>query len=134
MAKYLVATVIALAAPKKTWTKCWPQFLTQNHKNMKKILLFIALVIAVGKVNAQQGNIVIEGTADAKYNGEYVHIYNNVLKEKHDSIIIANGKFSFTRPFKEPTRYYFYSSYEIRTKHGYAPFGILIDRPSTVKL
>ena len=101
---------------------------------MKKILLFIALVIAVGKVNAQQGNIVIEGTADAKYNGEYVHIYNNTLKEKHDSIIIANGKFSFTRPFKEPTRYYFYSSYEIRIKNGYSPFGILIDHPSIIHL
>jgi len=101
---------------------------------MKKILLFIVLVIAVGKVNAQQGNIVIEGTADAKYNGEYVHIYNNVLKEKHDSTIIANSKFSFTRPFKEPTRYYFYSSYEMKTKHGYSPFGILIDHPSIIHL
>ena len=56
---------------------------------MKKILLFIPLGIAVGKVYAQQGNIVIEGTADAKFNGEYVHIYNNVLKEKHDSTIFA---------------------------------------------
>lgn len=100
---------------------------------MKKILLFIVLAVGVHKAIAQ-GNIVIEGTADPKYNGEYVHIYNNALKEKHDSTIIANGKFSFTRLFKEPTRYYFYSSYEIRTKHGYAPFGILIDRPSTVKL
>lgn len=100
---------------------------------MKKILLFIMLAAGISKAVAQ-GNIVIEGTADPKYNGEYVHIYNNALKEKHDSTIIANGKFSFTRPFKEPTRYYFYSSYEIRTKHGYAPFGILIDRPSTVKL
>jgi len=101
---------------------------------MKKILLFIVLIAAIGKAGAQQGNIVIEGTANPQYNGEYVHIYNNALKEKHDSTIIANGKFSFTRPFKEPTRYYFYSSYEIRTKHGYAPFGILIDRPSTVTL
>lgn len=100
---------------------------------MKKILLFIVLAAGISK-GVAQGNIVIEGTADPKYNGEYVHIYNNALKEKHDSTIIANGKFSFTRPFKEPTRYYFYSSYEIRTKHGYAPFGILIDRPSTVKL
>lgn len=104
---------------------------------MKKIILFIALVVAVNKVSAQNAganNIVIEGTADAKYNGEYVHIYNNVLKEKHDSTIIANGKFSFTRPFKEPTRYMFYSSYEIRTKHGYSPFGILVDHPSVIHL
>ena len=101
---------------------------------MKKILLIIVLITAISKAGAQQGNIVIEGTADPKYNGEYVHIYNNALKEKHDSTIIANGKFSFMRPFKEPTRYYFYSSYEIRIKHGYAPFGILIDRPSAVKL
>lgn len=104
---------------------------------MKKIILFIALIAAVNKVTAQTGganNIVIEGTADVKYNGEYVHIYNNVLKEKHDSTIIANGKFSFTRPFKEATRYMFYSSFEIRTKHGYSPFGIIVDHPSTVHL
>ncbi len=104
---------------------------------MKKIILFIALIVAVSKVNAQNtgaNNIVIEGTADAKYNGEYVHIYNNVLKEKHDSTIIVNGKFSFTRPFKEPTRYMFYSSFEIRTKHGYSPFGILVDHPSVIHL
>jgi len=101
---------------------------------MKKILLFIVLIATISKVGAQQVNIVIEGTADPKYNGEYVHIYNNVLKEKHDSTIIADGKFSFTRPFKEPTRYMFYSSFEIRTKHGYAPFGILVDRPSVIHL
>jgi thiol-disulfide isomerase/thioredoxin len=103
----------------------------------RRIILFIALVVAVNKVSAQStgaNNIVIEGTADAKYNGEYVHIYNNVLKEKHDSTIIANGKFSFTRPFKEPTRYMFYSSFEIRTKHGYSPFGILVDSPSVIHL
>ncbi|MDB5087608.1 MAG: Thiol-disulfide isomerase or thioredoxin [Mucilaginibacter sp.] len=104
---------------------------------MKKLILFIALVVAINKVSAQNtgaNNIVIEGTADAKYNGEYVHIYNNVLKEKHDSTIIANGKFSFIRPFKEPTRYMFYSSFEIRTKHGYSPFGILVDHPSVIHL
>jgi thiol-disulfide isomerase/thioredoxin len=105
-------------------------------KRTFKFILLIAL-IAINRVNAQStgaNNIVIEGTADTKYNGEYVHIYNNVLKEKHDSTIIADGKFSFTRPFKEPTRYMFYSSYEIRTKHGYSPFGILIDYPSVVHL
>ena len=106
-------------------------------KKIFRLILFIIL-LAINKVNAQQGNndqsIVFEGTADAKYNGEYVHIYNNVLKEKHDSTIIANGKFSFTRPFKEPTRYMFYSSFEIRTKHGYSPFGILVDHPSVIHL
>ncbi|SHN20977.1 TlpA disulfide reductase family protein [Mucilaginibacter sp. OK098] len=106
-------------------------------RTIKKLILFIALIAAINKVGAQNtgaNNIVIEGTADARYNGEYVHIYNNVLKEKHDSTIIANGKFSFTRPFKEPTRYMFYSSFEIRTKHGYSPFGILVDHPSVIHL
>ena len=106
---------------------------------MRKAFKFILLIalIAINRVNAQSAgvnNIVIEGTADTKYNGEYVHVYNNILKEKHDSTIIANGKFSFTRPFKEATRYMFYSSFEIRTKHGYSPFGILVDHPSVVHL
>lgn len=101
---------------------------------MKKILLFILLTTAISKTNAQQGIIVIEGTVDPKYNGEFVHIYNNALKDKEDSVVIANGKFLFTKPFKEPTRYYFFSSYEMKTSHGYSPFGILIDHPSTVHL
>ena len=51
---------------------------------IKRILLFIALIISINKVNAQKKSgryIIFEGTADAKYNGEYVHIYNNILKE-----------------------------------------------------
>jgi thiol-disulfide isomerase/thioredoxin len=103
-------------------------------KTFKLMILFVAL-IAMNKVNAQDSSaqmIVFQGTADAKYNGEYVHIYNHMLNEKHDSVIVANGTFTFKQQFKEPTRYMFYSSFEIKAKHGYAPFGILVDHPSVI--
>jgi len=103
-------------------------------KNINRLLLFITL-LAIGKANAQtaaSGDIMFEGTADAKYNGEYVHIYNHLLKEKHDSAQIVNGVFTFKRPFSAATRYMFYSSYEIKAKHGYSPFGILVDHPSVI--
>jgi thiol-disulfide isomerase/thioredoxin len=105
---------------------------------MKRTGLIILLIAftAVSRLYAQvdTGSIVFEGTADAKYNGEYVHIYNHLLKEKHDSVQIVNGSFSFKRPFSVATRYMFYSSYELKTKHGYAPFGILVDHPSVVHI
>jgi len=106
---------------------------------MKRKLKFVLLIVlaAISKVQAQDVNspaIVFEGTADAKYNGEFVHIYNHLLNEKHDSVMIVNGAFTFKRPFKEPTIYMFYSSFELRAKHGYAPFGILVDHPSIIQL
>jgi thiol-disulfide isomerase/thioredoxin len=103
-------------------------------KTFKLMILFVAL-IAMNKVKAQDSAaqlIVFQGTTDAKYNGEYVHIYNHLLNEKHDSVLVVNGTFTFKRQFKEPTRYMFYSSFEIKAKHGYSPFGILVDHPSVI--
>ncbi|MDB5158015.1 MAG: AhpC/TSA family protein, partial [Mucilaginibacter sp.] len=100
-------------------------------KKTLKLIVLIALILT-NKADAQ-GNknpyIIFQGTADAKYNGEFVHLYNSTL---HDSAMVANGTFKFKRAFKEPTIYYFYSSFELSTKHGYSPFGILIDHPSTI--
>lgn len=107
------------------------------YNKITRVSLLVAM-LAISKVNAQTGDtdklIVFKGTADAKYNGEFVHIYNNVLKEKHDSTMIIDGAFSFKRPFKEPTRYMFYSGFEIRVKHGYSPMGILVDHPSVIEI
>ena len=104
-------------------------------KKSIRVLLFIALVtICRSYAQTTAGYIVFEGTADTKYNGEYVHIYNRLLNEKHDSTQIVNGSFSCKRLFTVPTRYMFYSSFEIRTKHGYAPFGILVDHPSVIHM
>jgi thiol-disulfide isomerase/thioredoxin len=106
-------------------------------KKIFKLTLLIAL-IAMSRVKAQSTSndqlIVFEGTADVKYNGQFVHIYNNTLHEKHDSVMVANGTFTFKRPFKEPSIYYFYSSFEMSAKHGYAPFGILVDKPSVIHI
>ncbi|SHG34869.1 TlpA disulfide reductase family protein [Pedobacter caeni] len=104
--------------------------------NIKNTILLLMVVFAFNKVMAQNKNelIVFQGTANSKYNGEYVHIYNNMLGKMHDSVQVVNGTFTFKKSFIEPGMYSFYSGFELRTKGGYAPFSVLVDRPSTLQL
>lgn len=73
------------------------------------------------------------GTADKKYDGNKIVLYNRAT-EDHDSAVLQDGKFVITVKFKEPTRYMFYSDYQLKTKGGYAPFGILVTTPGTVNI
>jgi thiol-disulfide isomerase/thioredoxin len=98
-----------------------------------KLIILIG-IIAIAKVKAQGNNdqsVLIKGAADEKYNGQFVHIYNRTM---HDSALVENGKFTLNRPFKEPTIYWFYSSFELSSKQGYSPLGILMDRPSIIRV
>ena len=100
---------------------------------MRRLFLFLTLSGAIITTNAQQ-NIVFSGTADPKFDGEYVFIYNNALKEGKDSVKIVDGKFTISRPFKEASGYYFFSGYQYRKDHGYSPFVVLVEKPSTIHL
>ena len=100
---------------------------------MRQLFLLLTLTGAVITTNAQR-DIVFAGTADSRYDGEYVFIYNNALKEGKDSAKIVDGKFTITRPFKEASGYYFFSGYQYRKDHGYSPFVVLVEKPSTIHL
>jgi len=103
------------------------------RKTLKLTMLFIACV-TVNLVKAQDGeSAIFKGTADAKYNGQKLIIYNHAIN-LHDSVTVVDGKFELRVPFKEPGRYMFYSDYERKKKGGYTPYGILVTKSGTVDL
>ena len=91
--------------------------------------LFTSLLFIVLGSSAQE--IKFAGTTDKKFDGNKIVLYNRATGD-HDSAVIQNGKFAFTVKFKEPTRYFFYSQFEQKTKGGYSPYGILVTEPGTV--
>jgi len=99
--------------------------------------IILALVALHGPASAQVPeriqHIVFKGTADTSYNGATLILYNKITGD-HDSVAIANGRFEISVPFKEPSRYMFYSKYEVKKKGGYAPFGIIVTKPGEINL
>jgi peroxiredoxin len=102
---------------------------------MRRILIAMVFLLA-GKLSFAQSEtplVKFKGTADTAYNGKQVVLYNKMTGD-HDSVTVSNGGFEITVPYKEPTRYMFYSKHELKVKGGYSPFGILISKPGTVHL
>ncbi|WP_158795629.1 TlpA disulfide reductase family protein [Pedobacter sp. L105] len=102
---------------------------------MKKILLSLGLITGLlTKAKAQQAEkITFEGTTDQIYDGSKLILYNHATKD-HDSVTVKNGTFSISVAYKGPSRYMFYSEFEAKKKHGYAPYGILVARPGVVNI
>ena len=98
--------------------------------NKAKFLIAVLLLTGLGSF-AQE--VKFSGTADKKYDGNKIVLYNRATGD-HDSAVLKDGKFILTVSFKEPTRYFFYSDYERRTKGGYSPYGILVTEPGTVSI
>jgi len=94
-----------------------------------KYLMTVALLSGLA-VHAQE--IKFSGTADKKFDGDKIVIYNRA--GLHDSAFIKNGQFSFAVPFKEPGTFMFYSEAEMKAKGGYAPYSILVTEPGTIKI
>jgi peroxiredoxin len=101
---------------------------------MKKITLNILMLCCGLTALAQEKQaekIIFKGSTDTVYNGKVIMMYNRPLGVL-DSAKVVNGSFVLTVPYKEPSRYMFYSKYEAKKKGGYAPYGILIANPGTV--
>lgn len=96
--------------------------------NVSTLLLLLA-----GTAATAQDKVTFNGIADTAYNGYKVYLYNNVTKE-NDSATIENGHFQIVRPFTGATRHMFSSGYEAKQHGGYAPFGILVDRPGEITI
>jgi peroxiredoxin len=96
-----------------------------------KIKSLIALLLFVNLASSAQ-DVKFEGTADKKFDGNQIIIYNR--NGLHDSAIIKDGRFVFTVPFEEPGLFMFYSQLELKTKGGYSPYGILVTEPGTINL
>jgi peroxiredoxin len=102
---------------------------------MKKMpgIVGTAMLLLLALTGYSQQSIVFKGTADTIYNGKMVILYNKITGD-HDSTLVVNGRFEITVPYKEPSRYMFYSKYELKKKGGYAPFGIIVTKPGNVQL
>lgn len=96
------------------------------------IIAFLFTCSIFLRVSAQE-YITFQGrVADIK-DGYTVHMYNNIL-DTRDSSKVENGKFHIRVPYTGPSRYLFFSSYDTQVKKGYAPFGILVDKPGEIDI
>lgn len=98
---------------------------------MKK-LFYSLILVAFCFSTASAQNVKFDGTADKKFDGDQIIIYNR--GGLHDSAVIKDGRFAFTVPFKEPERYMFFSQLEMKNKGGYSPYGIIVTEPATIKI
>lgn len=100
-------------------------------------MLFFVLTTALGAVaqnTATEKKVVFKGTAASRYNGQYVYLFSNAPTTVRDSAKIVNGTFTFSRIFKEPGIYNFYSGYEKKTKGDYTVLTVPFDRPSKIEI
>lgn len=93
--------------------------------------IIVCFLVAFGSASYAQ-DIKFSGTADKKFNGDKIVIYNRA--GVHDSAFIKDGRFSFTEPFTEPGLYMFYSEAEMKAKGGYSPYAIMVTEPGTVEI
>ena len=103
---------------------------------MRKVILFVGAFLGAlaGQAQGASGKVIVfSGKAGSQYEGEKVVLYNHVTND-HDSAYVKDGRFVITVPFKEPSRYMFYSEFERKKKHGYSPFGILVTGPGEITI
>jgi hypothetical protein len=105
---------------------------------MKQIRLFRIYLLLGGLLTAscttnKSTDVIFQGQVTGPWEGHSIHLYNNLTNER-DSAEIIDGHFTIIRPFTEPTRQMFFSTYDTRVKRGYAPFGILVDKPGIVNI
>lgn len=94
---------------------------------------YLIAVLALMSLTSHAQDVKFSGTADKKYDGNKIIIYNRAVN-LHDSAVIKDGRFVFTVPFKEPTLYMFYSQLEAKTNGGYSPYGIMVTQPGTIEI
>jgi peroxiredoxin/ribulose bisphosphate carboxylase small subunit len=83
-------------------------------------------------VSCYAQEVKFAGTADKKFDGDKIVIYNRA--GLHDSMFIKDGHFSYTLPYKEPGLYMFYSELEMKTKGGYTPYAVMVTEPGTINI
>src|SRR5574338_310912 len=100
---------------------------------MKKKQNYLLVILLFSGLISYAQDISFTGTADKKYDGNQIVIYNRA-EGVHDSAVIKDGKFVITVPFKEPAVFMFYSELERKTTGGYSPYGIMVTEPGTIKI
>jgi peroxiredoxin len=96
-------------------------------------ILCFCIEMLMAQHQPSKNQILFKGKADTMYNGNMIVLYNKLTGD-HDSTRISNGTFELKVPYKGPSRYMFYSKFELKQKGGYSPFGILVAQPSVVNM
>ena len=103
-------------------------------KTITYCVLFLLITnLAFAQLKEEKNVVIFRGTADTIYNGSTLVLYNKAVAA-HDSVQVNHGKFEITVPYKGPTRYMFYSKFELKKKGGYSPYGILISEPGIIQI
>lgn len=96
------------------------------------LFVLTATVGAVAQSALPEKKVVFKGSADTKYNGQYVYLFSNMPKMVRDSAKIVNGAFSFSQPYNEPSAYNFYSGFEKKAKGDYTVLTVPFDHASEI--
>lgn len=104
---------------------------------LKFIIRTIGTVLSlfcIAAVHAQTtSKVVFVGKADPKFDGTKIYLYNNITGD-NDTATVTKGTWQIERPFTVATRHMLASEAESKKHGGYAPFGILVDAPTTIHI
>ncbi|RBL90561.1 TlpA family protein disulfide reductase [Chitinophaga flava] len=83
---------------------------------------------------AQQKTVIIKGTVVGDTKGyNRIDMYSR-NPDRYDSLSVVNKTFTLELPFEAPYRQMFSSLHDSKVLGGYAPQGILIDKPGTYQI
>lgn len=98
---------------------------------MKKDYIFLILILLCSKGVLAQEKLIIKGTINGDLKGHHkIYVYGNDVNP--DSVIINNGNFEMSIPYKESMLPILYDQYSLKIHQGFTPYPIIVDRPGTV--
>ncbi|SIO19273.1 peroxiredoxin family protein [Chitinophaga niabensis] len=103
---------------------------------MSRVILTLLTLFFPISIHANNNTITFKGYfKDRKdsLDNYRVYMYNNVTRQK-DSAIIHDGAFEINCDFIYPSRYLFYTEFELRKSGGFLPLAILVDRPGRIEI
>ena len=80
-----------------------------------RICLLLGGLLTASCTTDKSTDVIFQGQVTGPWEGHSIHLYNNLTNER-DSAEIIDGRFTITRPFTEPTRQMFFSTYDTRVK------------------
>ena len=106
----------------------------------KSLYTFLLVLLAGSSVNtfaqsqAKTKKVIFKGTADKKYDGQYVYLFSNLPEMIRDSAKIINGSFLFSPYFVGPGAYGFYSGYEKKTTGDYSVLTVPFESAAEINI
>lgn len=101
---------------------------------MLKLSKYLIAVFSFLNLTAYAQQIVLNGHASKKYDGQKILLYSNALNLA-DSTIIKDGKYTFNVPgYKEPCLFILASGLEMKAKEDYSTLNIVVTKPGIIDI